>query len=171
MQRVVVLGGAGNFGARIVRALLDEPGVEVLAAGRRTDRVVPDGARTVALDIADAAFSSALRALSPRLVIHCAGPFQGQDYRVVRAAISAGADYIDLGDGRRFVAGFGAANDAIARAAGRTAICGASTLPALSSAVVDHLAAGLATLESVETVVAPGHLASRGVATSGSRLI
>jgi saccharopine dehydrogenase-like NADP-dependent oxidoreductase len=33
-------------------------------------------------------------------VIHTAGPFQGQDYAVARSAIAAGANYIDLADGR-----------------------------------------------------------------------
>jgi len=39
-------------------------------------------------------------------VIHCAGPFQSQDYRVALAAMAAGAHYLDLADGRQFVARF-----------------------------------------------------------------
>ena len=34
-MRVVVLGGAGNFGARIVRALRGDPAIDLLVAGRR----------------------------------------------------------------------------------------------------------------------------------------
>jgi uncharacterized protein YbjT (DUF2867 family) len=34
-MRMVVVGGAGNFGARIVRALRADPNIELLVAGRR----------------------------------------------------------------------------------------------------------------------------------------
>jgi len=33
--RVIVLGGAGNFGARIARALRGDPTIDLLVAGRR----------------------------------------------------------------------------------------------------------------------------------------
>jgi short subunit dehydrogenase-like uncharacterized protein len=56
--------------------------------------------------------------LGAELVIHTAGPFQGQDYGVVAAAVAAaGAHYIDLADGRRFVCDFPAALDAAFREA------------------------------------------------------
>jgi len=42
------------------------------------------------------------------LVINASGPFQTQDYRVARAAIDAGAHYVDLTDARGFVTGIGA---------------------------------------------------------------
>ena len=126
-MRVVVLGGYGNFGARICRALKVDRDIEVVAAGRNPQSV--EGAR---LDLSAPDFASALRALSPDLVIHCAGPFQGQDYRVAAASIAAGAHYLDLADGREFVARFAERNDALARAADRIALSGASTRPALT---------------------------------------
>lgn len=166
MSRVVVLGGTGNFGARIVRDLCRDANAEVLVAsraGKATDRTA--SARPVALDIRSEDLAGALAALSPTLVIHCAGPFQSQDYGVVRAALAAGAHYLDLADGREFVAGFAAANDSLARCCGRAAICGASTLPALSSAVVDALGISLHALDSVHVAIAPGQRAPRGVAS------
>ena len=165
MMRVVVLGGTGNFGARIVRTLREEQGAEVLAAGRSVSRDSSGSSQTVALDVTHAGFPAALRALSPQIVIHCVGPFQGQHYKVAQAALAAGANYLDLADGRDFVAGFSAANDDYARSCGRTAITGASTLPALSSAVVDYLGASFASLDSIEIAIAPGQGAPRGVAT------
>jgi hypothetical protein len=47
----------------------------------------------------------------------------------------------------------------------RAAITGASTLPALSSAVVDFLKASFAELSAIEVVIAPGQRAQRGGAT------
>lgn len=165
MKRVVVLGGAGNFGARIVRDLCSDGKAEVLVASRRSAADLALPARPVVLDIGAADFAPALARLSPDLVIHCAGPFQSQDYSVARAALAAGAHYLDLADGRGFVAGFADANDVLARRCGRVAICGASTLPALSSAVVDELSASLQQLDSLYIAIAPGQRAPRGVAT------
>jgi hypothetical protein len=156
-MRVVVVGGTGNFGGRICRALAAEPGIEVVAAAR--------GGADAPLDIAAPGFAQALARLAPGLVIHCAGPFQGQDYRVALAALAAGAHYLDLADAREFVARFADAVDAPARAAGRIALAGASTLPAVSSAVVDHLSARLAAIDSIRIAIAPGQRAARGTAT------
>ena len=159
-MRVVVLGGYGNFGARICRALAGDSRIEIIAAGR-TAR----GGRSARLDLASPDFSERLTALSPGIVIHCAGPFQGQDYRVAAAAISVGAHYVDLADGREFVARFAAHNDAAARAAGLLAISGASTVPALSSAVVDSLVRRFRRIEEIQVSIAPGQRAPRGTAT------
>jgi hypothetical protein len=165
-MHVVVLGGAGNFGARIVRALKGEPGLQFTSAGRRA--VTVPGAEevpTAVLDIGSPDFAQRLQDLAPELVIHCVGPFQGQDYRVAQAALAAGANYLDLADGRDFVAGFSAALHAQAIQMGRVAICGASTLPALSTAVIDTLRVGLASTESIQIAIAPGQRAPRGAAT------
>jgi saccharopine dehydrogenase-like NADP-dependent oxidoreductase len=60
----------------------------------------------------------ALEVLSPGLVIHCEGPFQGQDYRVSNAALAAGAHYLDLADGRQFIAEIAASVNALDTAFG-----------------------------------------------------
>jgi hypothetical protein len=165
-MRIVVLGASGNLGARIVRALRGDPSLELMAARRSSgglDTIA--GEHAVALDTGAADFASRLAALAPQLVIHCAGPFQGQDYRVAKAALAAGAHYLDLADGRAFVAGFGAENDEAAQAAGRLAISGASTLPALSSAVIERLREPLICIHEIEIAIAPGQRAPRGAAT------
>jgi hypothetical protein len=155
-MRAVVIGASGNFGARICRALQPDSGIEVIPAGRTA---------AARLDVRSPGFERDLRALRPGLVIHCAGPFQGQDCRVPRAALAAGAHYLDLADARAFVARFREQLDAEARAADRIALSGASTLPALSTAVIDSLRPRLATLEEIRIVIAPGQRAPRGAAT------
>jgi NAD(P)-dependent dehydrogenase (short-subunit alcohol dehydrogenase family) len=164
--RVLVLGATGNFGARIVRALKGDPTIELVAVSRRGGAVPgAEEVRAVALDALTLDFPARLREIGPGLVIHCVGPFQRQDYRVVEAALSAEAHYLDLADGRAFVAQFAPAMDALARAAGRVAISGASTLPALPTAVIDVLREPMRAIDTVEIAIAPGQRAVRGAAT------
>src|SRR5271165_154206 len=165
-MRVVVIGGLGNFGARICRRLEQEPGIEIIATSRRANGASGSGTiQVAALDIDGAHFAGDLLRLAPDLVIHCAGPFQGQDYRVALASLKCGSHYIDIADGRAFVTAFVGAVHSAAKAAGRFAITGASTLPALSSAVVDSLRPSFASLDGIDIVIAPGQHAPRGAAT------
>jgi len=169
-MRVLVLGGYGNFGARICRALARDQTYEVFAAGREPDtgtrRAGLDSCvQSVRLDLAAPDFAGALAAALPELVVHCAGPFQGQDYRVALAAVAAGAHYVDLADGREFVAHFAERVGPAARAAHVLAVSGASSVPALSSAVVDSLAPRFQQLREIQIAIAPGQRAPRGAAT------
>ncbi|HEY8357459.1 MAG TPA: saccharopine dehydrogenase NADP-binding domain-containing protein [Ramlibacter sp.] len=168
-MKVVVLGGTGNFGARICRALAREPGIALVVAARdlsRAQSLASElGASAVRLDTQAPGFGERLQALAPQLLIHTAGPFQGQDPTVARCAAAAQCHYIDLADGRRFVCDFAAALNEPFRAVGRTAVTGASTVPALSSAVVDHLRQRFERLEEIEFCIAPAQRAPRGPAT------
>lgn len=166
---VAVLGGYGNFGARICRALARD-GLEVIACGRDPDRGHENAGfdariRKARVDIFDPDLEARLRALSPTVVVHCVGPFQGQDYRVAKATLAAGANYIDLADGRRFVADFKAAIDSTAQSAGRLAVTGASTLPALSSAVIDVIVGRLSSVDEIQIAIVPAQHSPRGIAT------
>ncbi len=169
-MRVIVIGGLGNFGARICQRLAQEPGLTVIAASRSTGGGVHtfssgQTVTTLPLDINSTDFAARLAEASPGLVIHCAGPFQGQDYGVAKAACAAGAHYLDLADGRDFVEHFSANVDAQAKAAGVLAISGASSVPGLSCAVADHLAKSFIRVDSIRTVIAPGQQAARGITT------
>lgn len=168
---MLVLGGYGNFGARIVRALGGHESSMLLIGGRDLHRAeglaqeVGHGARGVAVDWTASDFAERMRALGVELLIHTAGPFQVQRYEVAQAAARAGAHYIDLADGRRFVCDFPQAMDAAFRHADCSAITGASTVPALSSAVVEHLTHGWQRIDAIDLCVAPAQTAPRGVAT------
>jgi Saccharopine dehydrogenase NADP binding domain len=166
-MRVVVIGGYGNFGARVCRALSGT--MEVVAAGRHPDARRGDLAEPklqhARLDHSARDFPAALARLAPELVIHCAGPFQSQDYRVALAALAAGAHYLDLADGRQFVTRFPYYVHPAAREAQRVAISGASSVPALSSAVIDSHSARLSQIEEIQIAIAPGQRAAPGEAT------
>jgi hypothetical protein len=168
--RVLILGAYGNFGARICRALARDASFELLVCGRSPDRArefaaTLPGAEGVVLDHTAPNFALSLAQLRPDVLIHTAGPYQEQSYAVALAAARAGAHYIDLADGRRFVCDFPAALRAPFRAAERVAVSGASTVPALSTAVLDRLCAGWQQVHTIGICIAPAQTAPRGVAT------
>lgn len=170
-MKTLVLGGYGNFGARICRALAGDPSIQLLIGGRDLSRSqslatdVGGSAQGIAIDIDDQGLTQSLREAGVELLIHTAGPFQKQSYGVATAAAAAAAHYIDLADGRRFVCDFADAMDATFRVARRSAISGASTVPALSSAVVDHLCYGWKRIDAIDICIAPAQTAPRGRAT------
>ena len=168
MNEVLILGGYGNFGKRIATAL-NRYGVPVILAGRTRAKAealaaaLPH-ARATTVDI-HRDLDACLAREKPSVVVHTSGPFQGADYAVARACIRAGVHYVDLADGRAFVRDFRQL-DAEARTAGVTAISGASTVPGLSSAVIDHFRPAFATLDMVDFGISPGQKAERGLATT-----
>ena len=177
--RIVVLGGYGHFGARITRGLLSNLNIQVIVTGRdiiRAKKVFDSEIKNKAdlefstLDITADNFREKILSLNARLLIHTAGPFQAQDYFVARTCIEEGIDYIDLADGRDFVCNFSDQLDALAKKHQRIAITGASTLPALSSAVVDAFIGRFDALDEIQTVIAPAQRTPLGPATLQSVL-
>ena len=182
MHTVLVLGGYGFFGHRISAALASTASVRVLVGGRdlgRANAAVRSMGlpleHAVAVDARDNNLADVLRGLRVDVLVHTAGPFQSQDCSVARAAIEAGCHYIDLADGRQFVAGISSLST-LASAAGVTVISGASSVPALSSAVIDRYLTGFERLESIRIGIstgarAPGLATVRGVFSYGGKPI
>lgn len=174
MKKVVVLGGYGNFGKRIVESLVGIDELTIYVAGRSQDKAlkcieylpVNSKARLkpLVIDIFAADFEEQIKSLSPYLVIHTSGPFQGQDYRVPKACIASGAHYIDLADDRRFVCDI-TELDQYAKDNGVVVVSGASSVPGLSSTVIQHYRDQFDTLTSIDLSIAPGNKAERGLAT------
>lgn len=170
MQTVLVLGGYGFFGQRIGAALASTPSLRVLLGGRDLDRATAaahavglPSEQAIAIDARDANLARTLGRMEVDTLIHTAGPFQGQDYSVARAAIEAGCHYVDLADGRQFVGGIDSLN-ASALASGVSVISGASSVPALSSAVVDRYLGRFRRLDSIHIGISSGARAP-GLAT------
>ncbi|MCC7248306.1 MAG: saccharopine dehydrogenase NADP-binding domain-containing protein [Lysobacter sp.] len=186
--RVLILGGYGLFGGRIVRALARDAGLHLIVAGRDRARAeafvasldAPNASiETAALDTEAADFPTRLLALAPQVLIDTAGPFQARQartqapddaagssvYRVARAALAAGAHAIDLADGRDYVRGI-VALDVEAKAAGRWVVSGASSVPGLNAAVIEAHRERFAELDTVESTISPGNRTPRGWATT-----
>lgn len=171
MTRVLVIGAGGVFGSRLAEGLLRN-GFAVVLAGRDAARAEVVARRLQAMfpdaEIATARIDTAtvtpadLTTTGATIVADAAGPFQGAQPTVARAAIAAGLSYVDLADGRDFVAGFPAL-DTAARETVVVALTGCSSTPALSHAVLDHLTAGWREVVSVEAAISPGARAPRGL--------
>jgi hypothetical protein len=170
MASVLILGGYGTFGARIARQLVQR-GVPVIIAGRDAGKAAalaasfPAGmAQPAAFDIANG-LAHQLEVLRPAVVIHTCGPFQHRDYAVAEACIAQGVHYLDLADGRDFVRGIPSLNEA-ARQRGIAVISGASSVPGLSSAVIEHYRGEFSTIDSLVYGISPGQQTLRGLATT-----
>jgi len=145
IHNILVIGGYGNFGQLICKALAQDANIRLLVGGRDGARATAFAASLgsaqacgISIDAQAPDLAEQLQALHVDTLIQTAGPFQGQNYAVAEACITARCNYIDLADARSFVAGI-AALDARARAAGVLVTSGASSVPALTSAIVDHL--------------------------------
>jgi saccharopine dehydrogenase-like NADP-dependent oxidoreductase len=177
--RILILGGYGHFGARIALALAMRADCHLIVAGRSDSRAKDSAARFATkgganiagagIDASAADLAHLLRRHGIDLVIHTAGPFQNQSYHVARACIDAGANYIDLADAREFVTGI-AELDRAARERGVLIVSGASTVPALSAAVVDHYRHRFHEIAAITIGITPGNRAPRGLSTVQSVL-
>jgi hypothetical protein len=175
ISRVLVLGASGQFGRRLSRRLAQLGGFDLLLGGRDERRlkvaqrqlrdVKPDAPiDIVPWDIGAPGLPGLLRSQKIDLVIHLAGPFQGQDYTVAEACLQAKVAYIDMADGRDFVAKFSTL-DAAARDKGIPLITGASTLPAVSSAIVDGMLENFSQLRGIDYGICAGLKSGLGLAT------
>jgi hypothetical protein len=171
-HRVVVLGGYGVFGSRIAASLARHPELELIVAGRDPARAAafaatlgPRPTRALAIDITDAAQVRGLLAQRPAVVIDTVGPFQARDLAVAESCLERGIHYVDIADGRERVAGI-TALDAAARGRGTLVVSGASTVPAVSSAIVADLVTPPEEVVEIDVGIAPGHSAPRGLATA-----
>lgn len=172
MSKILILGGYGNFGKRIAFALAKD--LEIIVAGRNFAKAQNQKAEilaklpnakieTIAFD-AEIDLAQKIDELKPQIIINTCGPFQEKDYKIAKICIEKNVHYIDLADGRDFVTGI-SQFDAVAKANNTAIISGASTVPALSSAVVEKYLPQFKTIETMRYGISPGQKAERGLAT------
>lgn len=157
--RILVIGAYGNFGRIISGHLNRMPGVEQVIAGRDEQKLSRRIAelQTPAGSLHDSwcgdamapGFAEILERLDINWVIHTGGPFQGQPYTVAEACIAAGVNYCDLSDCRLFVNRINSL-DEHARQAGVTILSGCSSVPSLSSAIIDEQRHRFQRIDSIE---------------------
>jgi saccharopine dehydrogenase-like NADP-dependent oxidoreductase len=170
-KRVLIIGGYGNFGSYIARSLADDTNVKLLIAGRSLDKARKFISQFAARNTPEPIFLdihgdivSTLADAKPDIVIHTTGPFQNQSYAVVEACIKQGCHYIDLADARRYVTGI-TQHDAVAKENDLLIVSGASSVPCLTAAIIDHYRQYFQSLEIVEYGISAAQQTNRGLAT------
>ncbi|SFR55971.1 SDR family oxidoreductase [Litoreibacter janthinus] len=170
LKNVLLLGATGLFGGHLARQLAARDDIALTIAGRTRDALdqLADQirAKAHAVDRADLkAVQRVLDQVQPFAVIDCSGPFQSYGaapYAFAESVLQAGAHYLDIADGAEFVAGISAL-DQLAKDNGVCAWSGASTTPALSSAIAADLVQGFDSIELIETSILPGNKTPRGL--------
>lgn len=142
MARALVLGGLGGIGSVAVRALAAADDFdEVVIADVRGDETQAaaalfgdPGITGVALD-ATSQESVATAMNDADVVLNCIGPFYRFGPPVLRAAIDAGVDYVDVCDDLAPTQVMLEMHDA-AKAAGVTALIGMGNSPGIANVIV-----------------------------------
>src|SRR5450432_3187107 len=112
-MKILILGGYGTFGRRLVQLLAHDARLLFIVAGRSREAaeafcrsMAVRGSISAAAVDRDGTLETALHTLAPDLVVDASGPFQtyGKNpYRVVKACVALGISYLDLADGSAFV--------------------------------------------------------------------
>ncbi len=174
-QCVLILGASGNFG-RIIAKRLAQAEITLILAARRMKPLQNLQQQlkksyqntTITCQTVQADYQSLKNILSKQhvlLLINASGPFQACSYDVAKACIDTQTHYVDLSDGREYVCGIKTLDQA-AREARVSIISGASTVPALSSAVIESAQHNFASISAMRYGIATGAKTPRGLATT-----
>jgi short subunit dehydrogenase-like uncharacterized protein len=171
--RIVLFGATGYTGALTARALVDR-GVRPVLAARGRERVEALAEELGGLEtrVADAARAATLRDLAERgdVLVSTAGPFARVGEPVVRAAIDAGAHYLDSTGESAFIRAVFERHGPAAEAAGCALLTafGFDWVPGnLAGALAVRAAGASATRVEIGYFVTGG--GGTGVASGGTR--
>lgn len=169
---ILIVGGYGTFGGRLVELLESEESLTVLVSGRsmsKAEYYCKQRDNTKAKLVAtrfdrNGDLIKQLSTLKPDILVDASGPFQeyGQDsYRLIEACIDQKINYLDLADGAGFVNGISQFDEA-ARNAKVFVLSGVSSFPVLTALVVKVLSNDLDTLDTIKGGIAPSPYAGVG---------
>lgn len=170
--KILIVGGYGTFGGRLVELLEDESRLTLVVAGRSLTQAQDycKSRKAAKATLMPARFDRTedlvvqVASLAPDIVVDASGPFQsyGKDeYKLVEACIANRANYLDLADGSDFVKGITAYDEA-ARTAGVYVLSGVSSFPVLTAAVARHLSGDMTKVHSICGGIAPSPYAGVG---------
>jgi saccharopine dehydrogenase-like NADP-dependent oxidoreductase len=158
MAKILILGGTGFTGRLVARHLLEQSDAVITIAARNLEK-----AKTLCDDLgrnyqgritavqADAADAASLQAaFAGQSMVIVTAPTTAHVANVTRAALDAGADYLDVQLGEKKLAYLKSLSGEIERA-GRCFITEAGFHPGLPSALVRYAATHLDTIESAIT--------------------
>ena len=168
---MLIVGGYGVFGRKLAHLLSKTSRFDVLIAGRSIKKAEAAcreiGATPVQIDITASGLEKHLNTLDPFIVVDAAGPFQaygqsGASYRLAKACIACGAHYLDFSDDAAFTRDISSLHET-AQSAQVSVLSGVSSVPAISSSIVAHLANDIDDIHLIDTAILPGNKAPRGL--------
>ena len=166
MKKVLILGGYGNFGKLIAYRLVNF-NIKIIIAGRNkkeAQRIANKMKVESAVFDINKDLNTQLKILKPFIVINTCGPFQNLNYSIGKICIENKVHYIDLADGRDYVTGISEL-DELAKKNEVLCVSGASTVPCLSSAVIEKYKDSFSEINSIVYGISPGQKTPRGLAT------
>jgi len=173
-NKVLIFGGYGNFGKRISRSLA-KSAIPIIIAGRNKEKAkmlaenlekeFPKSDIKIAIFDVHNELADYLRLEQPLVAINTCGPFQDNNYQIVQDCLECGVNYIDLSDGHDFVCGIDRF-DKHAKEQNILVVSGASTVPALSSAVIENYKNKFKNIDSIKFGINPGGKSEYGLATA-----
>jgi hypothetical protein len=171
-MKILIVGGYGTFGGRLAYLLAEDERLILLIAGRSIDKadafckqLQPGATRMPLFFDREGNVEEQIRDIHPDLVVDASGPFQtyGEDpYRLVKACIANGVDYMDLADGSDFVVKIGQFDEQ-AKSKNIFILSGVSSYPVLTAAVVRRLSQNLAHIDTIRAGIAPSAYAGVGL--------
>jgi len=172
IKRILIIGGYGNFGRFITKELVKNPDIQVIIAGRNRTKAKKlaesvksiNPPQTIYLDIYKN-LSEVLSQTNANVVIHTSGPYQSQSYFVAKTCIAYKCHYIDLADARQFVANIGILDER-AKANGVLITSGASSVPTLTSAIIDCYISKFSQLDEIDCAISSAQKTNQGLATT-----
>lgn len=170
--KILIIGGYGIFGGRLVELLENEPRLTLFVAGRSAAKANDfitsrSGAKARLIATAfdrDGDLAAQLSAIAPDLVVDASGPFQNygdRPYRLVEACLHHRINYLDLADGSDFVGGISAYNEQ-AQVKDIFILSGVSSFPVLTAAAVRRLSADMTVVTAIHGGIAPSPYAVVG---------
>jgi len=168
--KILILGGYGVFGGRLVELLSDLNEVEILVCGRSYNkadafcRSHERKAKLFPIALNRNAVAQELAKHQPDIIVDASGPFQSygdHPYVVIEACIAAKVNYLDFADAADFVFGVSRLNQQ-AKDAGVFVLSGVSSFPVLTAAVLREIAKEI-TIETVTGGIAPSPFAGVGL--------
>ncbi|MBI1864362.1 MAG: saccharopine dehydrogenase NADP-binding domain-containing protein [Nitrospirae bacterium] len=174
-QAIVVFGGSGVCGKRVVREILRLCKAQVTIAAR--DRARAEAVRnSLGPDRIDLKFGDARDTTFVRESIRgataavcCLGPFHAVDLTILEACIAERVHYIDIAENREYVRRVYSLDSKI-KAAGIVALTGHSSLPGSSSVLAKLAADGMKTVDEVLVGLFIGNKNERGAGGIGALL-
>lgn len=174
MNRIMILGGYGHFGLKIAQALVKD-NIPIIIVGRNQDKLtrclqyLKEEHPTA--DIIGSCFDiyknldSKVKEFKPAILIHTSGPFQNQDYTIPKICIENQIHYLDIADAREYVRNISTLND-LAVQNQVIVISGASSVPGLTSAVIEKYKPTFSELEHLNYGISSSQQTPGGVATT-----